>query len=99
MRNSRLEIRPTNGALGAEIHGIDLAAPLDRDSIAKLTAALAEHGVIFFRDQTLTPEQHVAFARHFGEININRFFKSVSGHPEIAEVRKEPEQTRNIGGN
>jgi len=32
-------------------------------------------------------------------ININRFFKSVSDHPEIAEVRKEPDQTMNIGGN
>ena len=99
MRNSRIEVRPSPGALGAEIVGIDLASPLDAPSVGTLQEALAEHGVIFFRDQQLSPEQHVAFARSFGPINVNRFFKSVAGHPEIAEVRKEPEQTRNIGGN
>jgi taurine dioxygenase len=54
---------------------------------------------VFFRDQKLTPEQHVAFAQRFGEINVNRFFKAVDGYPMIAEVRKEPEQKGNIGGN
>lgn len=99
MRNARIEVLPTSGALGAEIQGIDLADPLDAESVAKLRGALSEHGVIFFRDQQLTPQQHIAFASKFGPININRFFKAVPGHPEIAEVRKEPEQTRNIGGN
>ncbi len=99
MRNSRFEVVPTNGAVGAEIHGLDLARGLDRETVGDLTQALGEHGVIFFRDQKLTPEQHVAFARNFGPININRFFKAVEGHAEIAEVRKEPEQTKNIGGN
>jgi taurine dioxygenase len=99
MRNSRIEVRPASGALGAEIHGIDLASPLDGESLATLKGALSEHGVIFFRDQSLTPEQHIAFASNFGPINVNRFFRAVPGHPEIAEVRKEPEQTRNIGGN
>jgi taurine dioxygenase len=60
--------------------------------------ALADHGVIFFRNQTLTPEQHLAFARTFGAINVNRFFKPVAGYLEIAEVRKEPNQKTNIGG-
>lgn len=99
MRNARIEVMPTSGALGAEILGIDLGDPLDGEDVAKLKGALSEHGVIFFRDQQLTPQQHIAFAGRFGPININRFFKAVPGHPEIAEVRKEPEQTRNIGGN
>ena len=99
MRNSQIEIRPTNGALGAEISGIDLATPLDSPSVATLKGALADHGVIFFRDQCLSPEQHIGFARNFGRIDVNRFFKAVAGHPEIAEVRKEPEQAKNIGGN
>lgn len=99
MRNSHLDIRPTNGALGAEIHGLDLARPMDSRTASELTQALGEHGVIFFRGQKLSPEQHIAFARNFGPININRFFKAVPQHPEIAEVRKEPEQTKNIGGN
>ena len=60
--------------------------------------AFAEHGVIFFRDQKLTPEQHIAFARRWAPIDVNRFFTAVPGYPEIAEVRKEPEQKTNIGG-
>jgi hypothetical protein len=52
---------------------------------------------LFFRDQQLSPEQHIAFARCFGEIDVNRFFAAVPGYPMIAEVRKEPEQQRNIG--
>lgn len=97
MRNRRLEVAPVAGALGAEILGIDLAQDLDDASFAEIRQAFHEHSVIFFRDQSITPEQHVAFARRFGPINVNRFFTPVAGHPEIAEVRKEPEQKRNIG--
>jgi taurine dioxygenase len=57
----------------------------------------ARYGVIFFRDQDLSPEQHIAFAKRWGEIEINRFFRPVEGYPMIAEVRKEPEQKQNIG--
>lgn len=99
MRNSRFEIVPTNGALGAEIQGLDLSEPLAPETAGELTRALGEHGVILFRDQKLTPGQHIAFARNFGPININRFFKAIEGHAEVAEVRKEPDQAKNIGGN
>ncbi|MBX3500245.1 MAG: TauD/TfdA family dioxygenase [Alphaproteobacteria bacterium] len=98
LRNSRFDIRPTNGALGAEILGIDLAQPLDDSGVAEIRQALAEHGVVFFRDQKLTPEQHIAFAGRMGPINVNRFFQHAPGYPQIAEVRKEPEQKSNIGG-
>ncbi len=93
-----LTTRPTSGAVGVEIHGIDLARPLDDATVAAIRAELARHGVVFFRDQTLTPDEQLAFARRFGPINVNRFFRAVPGHPEIAEVRKEREQTTNIGG-
>jgi taurine dioxygenase len=53
--------------------------------------------VIFFRDQHLTPEQHLAFAQRFGGVDVNRFFTAVPGYPMIAEVRKEPAQRQNIG--
>jgi taurine dioxygenase len=91
-------VRPTSGALGAEVLGIDLARKLDDDAVAEIRRAFRDHGVIFFRDQRLTPEQHLAFAERMGPININRFFKTVPNHPQIAEVRKEPGQTTNIGG-
>ena len=98
MRNSHIEVIPTSGALGAVITGVDLAAALDPAAIGEMRAALNEHGVIFFRDQKLSPEKHIAFAERFGTININRFFKTAPGYPQIAEVRKEPGQKTNIGG-
>ena len=98
MRNSHFDVRPTSGALGAEILGVDLARPLSQTETDEIREALNEYGVIFFRDQKITPEQHIAFAGRFAPINVNRFFKAMPGHPEIAEVRKEPEQKRNIGG-
>ena len=53
MRNTRFEIRPTSGALGAELLGIDLADSLDAEGAAEIRAALNEHGVVFFRGQNL----------------------------------------------
>jgi taurine dioxygenase len=98
MSHSHLEIIPTSGALGAELHGIDLAEPLAPATAKSIRNALAEHGVIFFREQKITPEQHIAFAERLAPININRFFKPAPGYAQIAEVRKEPEQDKNIGG-
>ena len=98
MRNHRLDISPTSGALGAVIEGVDLAGPIDDGAISEMREALNEHGVIFFRNQKLSPEQHIAFAERFGRIDINRFFKAAAGYPQIAEVRKEPDQKVNIGG-
>lgn len=98
MRNSRPEVTPTSGALGAFVSGVDLSHPLDDGTASALRSALNEHGVLFFRDQKLTPEQHIAFAGNFGPIDVNRFFKAAPGYPQIAEVRKEPDQRNNIGG-
>lgn len=97
MRNARIEVRRTSGALGAEILGVDLAHPLDPTTLGTIRGAFHDHGVIFFRDQELTPEQHIAFAEQIGSIVVNRFFTPVPGHPKIAEVRKEPDQATNIG--
>jgi taurine dioxygenase len=98
MSYDRIGVTPLSTAVGAEIAGIDLAAPLSNSVLGEIRRAFGEYGVVFFRDQRLTPEQHLAFARRFGDINVNRFFAAVPDHPEIAEVRKEPEQRRNIGG-
>ena len=98
MRNARIEVKPVSGAVGAEIHGVDLSRDLEAAEVEGIRSAFVEHGVVFFRDQDLTPEQHIAFARRIAPININRFFKAAPGYPEIAEVRKEPDQKTNIGG-
>lgn len=98
MSQSSVRVTPYSSALGAVISGADLARPLSDADFAIIRQAFLDHGVIFFREQRLTPEQHLAFARRFAPIDINRFFKAVDGYPEIAEVRKEAEQTTNIGG-
>lgn len=98
MNSDRLRVTPYAPQVGAWIEGIDLAAPIDEAMMKTMRKALADHGVIFFRDQHLSPEQHIAFARRWAPIDINRFFKATDTHPEIAEVRKEPGQKTNIGG-
>ena len=98
MSATGIAVTPFSSALGAVISGVDLSEQLDDTTFGEIRQAFQDHGVIFFRDQNLTPEQHLAFARRFAPIDINRFFKAVNGYPEIAEVRKEPEQTSNIGG-
>ncbi|HEY5337102.1 MAG TPA: TauD/TfdA family dioxygenase [Rhizomicrobium sp.] len=82
---------------GAEILGVDLTTLSDAQMEA-VRAAYVEHGIIFFRDQKITPQQHIAFAKRWGGIDINRFFTPTPDFPEIAEVRKEKEQKTNIGG-
>ena len=99
MRNMQMEVRPISGALGAEIFGVDFAAGVDEETFDCIRTTFLAHGVIVIRDQDLTPEQHVAAARRFGDINVNRFFMPVDGHPEVAEVRKEPHQKRKFGNN
>ena len=92
-----MEIIPTSPAVGAEILGVDLRSITD-DDFASIHQAFVDHGVIFFRDQDLSPADHTAFAERWGRINVNRFFTPVEGHPQVAEVRKEPDQLDNIGG-
>lgn len=91
-----MQITSLDGA-GAEITGVDIRQLSDAD-FASIRQAYADHGVIFFRDQALTEDDHIAFARRFGPININRFFLAHERYPEIALVLKEKEQKTNIGG-
>lgn len=92
-----MQIRPIADHCGAEASGIDLRT-LDDNGIDALKAAVADRGVLFVRDQDLTPEDHIAFARRWGEIDVNNYFPANGGYPEIAEVRKAETQTTNIGG-
>jgi taurine dioxygenase len=94
---SRLQARPIGAHIGVEFEGVDLNR-LDDAGLATMRDALAQHGVVFLRDQHLTPEQHIAFARRWGTIDINQYFPANGGHPEIAEVRKAENQQTNIGG-
>lgn len=93
---ARIEVRPISGCLGAEIVGVDLAS-LDDATFREIHAAWLEHQVVFFRDQTLTPDQQVAFARRFGEIHYHPYMRGLDDHPEILEIVKEPGDTFTFG--
>ena len=80
-----LYIQPIGNA-GAEILGVDLSKQISADDLIRIKDAFAEHGVIFFRDQSLSEAEHIKFAKNFGPININRFFARHRDFPEIAMV-------------
>ena len=93
------DVRRIAGALGAELAGVDLSEPLDDAVIADIRRALLDHQVIFFRDQHLTPVQHLAFGRRFGSLNVHEFVGAMADYPEIIEVRKEADDHgSNFGG-
>lgn len=92
-----ITVTPLPGA-GAEIGGADLSRPVADEDFARMRAAYADYGVIFFRDQDISEEEHIAFARRWAPININRFLSAHPRYPEIAVLRKERDQAENIGG-
>jgi taurine dioxygenase len=98
MSEPALKIVPIAGALGAEIHGADLARPLDDDVVARIRQALLDHLVVFFRDQRLSPDRLIAFGRRFGTLGQYPFVQGLAAHPEIIEVTKLPHEKSNFGG-
>lgn len=92
-----ISVEPIAGSCGAEILGVDLSQPIDSAVFAIVEQALIDHLVIFFRGQTLTPEQQKAFSRRFGELRISDQYQPLDGHPEILEIVKEPDATGIVG--
>ena len=68
---ARFQVKPLTPKIGAELHGIDLSAPLDDATIGDVRAALLAYKVVFFRDQKISRAQHIAFARRFGALEIH----------------------------
>ena len=96
---SDLAILPTGAVLGAEICGLNLAEPMDDDTFEAVDDAFARFGVIFFRNQHITPPQQVDFTRRFGTIEFNIFGErwSVPGAPEIVVVSNVTENGKPVG--
>jgi len=92
-----MKIVPFTKNCGVVIEDIDLAN-LEEADILAVKSAFVEHGLVFFRDQNLSPQQHIALANIFGEVVRNRVFKHLEGYPEIAVVSKDKDQKTNIGG-
>ncbi|MEO8278749.1 MAG: TauD/TfdA family dioxygenase, partial [Ideonella sp.] len=94
---TNLDVRPLTGTCGAEIAGLDLAAGIDDSTVQEIRRLLAERGVLFFRDQTLTPESQKRFASLFGPLVSNPVYDHAPGHPEVMPVVKEATDRYNIG--
>lgn len=94
---SSIEVRPSGAAMGAEIYGVDLSQPLTPAVFDIIHQAWLDYHVIYFREQNISPEQHVAFARQFGEIHIHPFNKPLDGHPEVLQILKTEDQKLNNG--
>ena len=92
------EIRPFDAALGAEIIGIDLAQPLNAADFARVHRAHLDYGVVVFRQQHLTPEQHIEFSRRFGplQIHVLRQFL-LANHPEVFIISNIIENGQPVG--
>ncbi len=86
-----------SGAIGAEIHGIDLARATDAD-IAEIRRIWLDNNVVFFRGQNLPPAEFLALARRFGQPIEYPFVKGIEGFSEIIPVLKLPHETVNFGG-
>jgi taurine dioxygenase len=93
-----IEVQPLAGALGAEISGADLSQDLGNQVLDEIHRAFLDHLAIFFRDQTLTPQQQVAFAARFGPIGIYPFAEGLPDAPEVVEILKTEDETVNFGG-
>ena len=93
-----ITVTPEPSGFGAEIAGLDLARPLPEAVLAEVKAAFARHSVVRFPDQPLSLEQLEAFTLQIGPFGHDPFIKPMAGHPNVLEVRREPDETaRNFG--
>lgn len=94
----QLEITRATPHCGARVAGVDLSQPLDGSMVEKLLEGLAEHCVLFFEDQPLTPVQQKALGEHFGSLHVHPAWpRLVDGHPEVMEIYSDETTTRIAG--
>ena len=84
-------VRPMATACGAEVIGLDLRRPTEAE-LATVTQALADHGVLFFRDQDLQPEEQLEITRRFGSLLRVPYIKHLDEYPDIIAVLKEADE-------
>lgn len=84
--DSPFQLLHLSPSIGTEVHGIDLAGDNDQTVIDYLSDLLVERKVIFFRDQDISMDAHVAFARRFGELEVHPFTDNNPDHPEVIHL-------------
>jgi len=99
MQNQQLIITPLTSSIGAELSGIDLSQPLCDSTIDSIYQALIDHLVIFFRNQEITPQQHLAFAESFGQLDDpHPVYSHVQGFDRIVELANDAENPPDTDG-
>lgn len=93
----KIEVRPIAGAIGAEVHNVDVSQDLDDATIGDIRKALLDYCVIFFRNQKLDAERHKTFTRRFGSIFIHPNYVGMQEDPEIVVITREPGDKRIVG--
>ena len=87
-----IKVQRLTCAIGAELSNVNLgAASRDAGLVREIRALLLEHKVLFFRDQEITRAEHVAFARHFGELEDHPVAGSDPEHPGLVRIYKSPD--------
>ncbi len=92
-----ITVKPVSPVVGAEVEGVDLSKPLDEAVFIDVREALMEHGVVFFRDQEMTFEDHKAFGRRFGPLHIHPSAQKIDGNPEILVIHAD-EKSKVVAG-
>ena len=87
-----IRVEPLTCAIGAEVSGVHLGlASRSTELMAEIRALLLQHKVLFFRDQDITRAEHVAFARHFGDLEDHPVAGSDPEHPGLVRIYKSPD--------
>ncbi len=98
LKFKKIEVRPMNGTIGAEIRGVDLSTTLDDATWHEIQLAFHDYLVIYFPDQPITHAQHIAFSRRFGELMRLPQLHSVEGFDEIQIIRRDADDTGRVVG-
>ena len=96
-RYDSFEVRTLTPHLGAEVQDIDFAKPLSKAQAADLNAAFADWGVLVFRDQKLSREDHKRAVRYFGEVHTHPTNHGRDGDPEVLIVKTDQGSTFTVG--
>ncbi len=97
MTYETITVRKVTPIIGAEIEGVDLSRPLSDRQLEEVHAAWMDNLVIFFRDQTLTVEQHLEFGRRFGKLHLHPAAHKPDQHPEILVIKADENSTHVAG--
>ncbi|SEB14556.1 TauD/TfdA family dioxygenase [Variovorax sp. YR216] len=98
LKFKRIEVRPLNSTIGAEIHGVDLTRRLDDDTWREILQAFHDYLVIYFPDQPISHDQHLAFSERFGSLMDIPQLHKAEGYDMIHLIKRDADDTGRVIG-